>query len=382
MKLTDLTGEVHISAHHAKSFVSAWFRPEDKIVLMGQRTEKTGYMDTISQSLISSEFDDITDEDLRGLVFTEDGSKWNLYVGVCPVKEDVALQRRGKEDNILRVPGVWADLDVKEGCFSSREEIIQFLFSTIECQPSIVVASGSGGIHAYWKLSEGEDGSKDLAEYWWSYLDESAGDVKIDKLADLARVLRLPGSVYFPKKDSGSKVGKVEILYITGSEYSVAKLREVSTGAYSAKMERRKNLISSDANRRVDMDKFARDLLSAEGNRWTMYKAISELEDFVNQRMTWEEILTPHGWTFMRTLSDGSNEWARPGRSERSAVTDYEGSPVMSLLSSSEETGLADLKDAHLPITKYRCLLRLQFQDNEKDMVSYLVTRLREEGII
>lgn len=382
MKLTDLTGEVHISAHHAKSFVSEWFRPEDKIVIMGQRSEKTGNMDTISQSLLASEISDITDDDLRELVFTPDGSKWNLYVGVCPIKEDVELQRRGKEDNILRVPGVWADLDVKNGCFESREDIIQYLFGTIELPPSIVVASGSGGVHAYWKLAEGEEGSKDLAEYWWSYLDESAGDIKIDKLADLARVLRLPGSVYFPKKDSGSKVGKVEIMYLTGKEYTVKELHALSKSAYDAKMERRRKLISSDANRRVDMDRFARDLLSAEGNRWTMYRAISELEDYVNQRMDWSQILEPYGWTFMRHLSDGSNEWARPGRSERSAVVDYEGSPVMSLLSSSEETNLADLKDAHLPLTKYRVYLRLHFNDDEQEMVKHLIGKLKEEGII
>lgn len=381
MKLSDLTGEVHISAHHAKSFVSTWFEPEDKIVIVGQKTEKTGTLDTISQSMLASEFTEVTDADIESLVFTPDGTKYNLYIGVCPIKEDVGLQKRGKEENVQRIPGVWSDLDVKDGCFGSREEIINFLFG-LELQPSIVVASGSGGIHAYWKLAPGQEATKDLVEYWWSHLDESAGpDIKIDKLADLTRILRVPGSVYFPKKDSGSKVGKVEIMYLTGNEFTVAQIQSVSKAAYTAKHERRKRLINDDANRRVDMDRFARDLLS-EGNRWTMYRAISELEDFVNNHMSWAEILEPHGWTYMRQLRDGSHEWARPGRSERSAVVDFEGSPVMSLLSSSEDTGLSDLKDAQLPITRYRALLRLGFNDDEKSMVEYLVGRLREAGII
>jgi hypothetical protein len=55
---------------------------------------------------------------------------------------------------------------------------------------------------------------------------------------------------------------------------------------------------------------------------------------------------------------------------------DYEDSPVMSLLSMSEETGLADLKDAGINLTKYRVMLRLQYQDDEKKMVEHLVDRV------
>lgn len=383
MKLSDLTGEVKISAYHATTFVSTWFEPQDKIVVVGRRSEKTGNRDTLSQSMLAEDFCQIDDATLDSMIFDEDGSKWNLYLGVCPIIEDVTLTMRGNEENVTHVTGVWADLDVKEKGFGSQDEIITFLYS-LALRPTIVVASGSGGIHAYWKLAPGEKGNKELVERWWSYLDETAGpDISIDKLADLTRILRIPGTVYFPKPDSGSKVGAVEIMYKVDDTYTVQQIREVSEEAFKTKHERRKALINRDANRRMDMDGIARNMLGGlGGNRWKMWRAISELEGYVNERMSWAEILEPHGWKWQRTLRDGSNEWARPGRDERSAVVDFEDSPVMSLLSMSEETGMADLKDAHIPITKYRALLRLGFGDNEKDMISYLIGRLETDGII
>jgi hypothetical protein len=384
LKLSDLTGQVKISAHHARTLMGTWFDPEDKIVIVGRKSEKTGKNDTLSQSMTAAEFCEFTDEDLESLIFDEDGTKYNLYFGVCPVIEDVTLTKRGSEENVSHVPGVWADLDVKEKGFGSKEEIIQYLYG-LALRPTIVVGSGSGGIHAYWKLAPGEKGNKELVERWWSYLDEAAGpSISIDKLADMTRILRIPGTVYFPKPDSGSKVGAVEIMYKVDDTYTIDQITQVSQEAYDIKVARRRRLINQDANRRLDMDSFARNAMGGLGNnKWRMLRAISELEDYVNQKMEWAEILEPHGWKWQRTLSDGSNEWARPGRDERSAVVDYEDSPVMSLLSMSEETGLADLKDAHIPITKYRAFLRLQFgDDNEKDMVNYLIGRLEEEGII
>jgi hypothetical protein len=373
LKLSDLTGQVKISARHACTFVSTWFDPEDNICVVGRRSEKTGNLDTVSQSMKASEFCGMDDETLESLIFDGDGSKWNLYLGVAPIKEHVTLKQRGTEENVTHLTGVWADLDIKPESFLSRDEILQFLFS-LPHHPTIVVASGSGGIHAYWRLVEEEKGYKELAERWWAYLDEAAGDRKIDKLVDLTRILRIPGTVYFPKADSTAKIGSVEILYLTDSRLTIEQIISVTQEAFTKKHEKRKRLINEDANRRMNMDTFAASLLG--GNKWRMWRAISEIEDYVNNSISWAEILEPHGWKWQRTLRDGANEWARPGRDERSAVVDYEDSPVMSLLSMSEETGLADLKDAGINLTKYRVMLRLQYQDDEKKMVEHLVDRV------
>ncbi len=376
MKLSDLTGQVKISAYHATTFVSTWFEPTDKIVVVGRKSEKTGNLDTVSQSMTAEDFCKMDDETLESLIFDEDGNKWNLYLGVCPIKDDVSLTRRGTEDNVDYVTGVWADIDIKDGGFECQKDILDFLFS-LELPPTITNGSGSGGIHAYWKLAPGERGDKEVVERWWSHLDETAGERSIDKLVDLTRILRIPGTVYFPKANSGSKVGAVEILFKTANTYTIEQIKTVSEAAFKAKHEKRKRVIDTDKNRRMDMDNLAKDLLSGiSGNRWRMWRAISEMEDYVNQQIPWAEILEPYDWTWMRTLRDGSNEWARPGRKERSAVVDYDGSPVMSLLSSSEDTGLSDLLDARIPLTKYRVLLRLKYADEEEKMVTELADRV------
>jgi hypothetical protein len=382
LKLSDLTGEVKISTEHSHAFVRTWFAPEDKICIVGRRSEKVGKYDTVSQSMLAKDFLSMNDKMLESLIFDKDGTKWNLYFGIAPIKEDITLTQRGSEDNVAYVPGMYADIDVKDGGFSSQDEIIQFLFS-LTLTPTIVVGSGSGGVHAYWKLAPGEEGTKHLIERWWAYLDETAGEKNIDKLFDLTRILRIPGTVYFPKEGTGSKVGAVEILYLTGNTYTVEQVTEISSDAFQIKYDKRKKLISKDANARMEMDGVARELLSKRGkNQWQMWRAIAEVEDYVNDHMPWSEILLPYGWTHMRTLRDGSNEWARPGRKERSAVVDYEDSPVMSLLSSSPETGLEDLKDAGIPITKYRALLRLKFNDQDRTMVDFIIDKMEKDGFI
>lgn len=374
MKLSDYAGEVRISSNDAKNFVQSWFKADDKICISGLRSERTGSMDAVSQSMTAREFVSTTDDQsLQDTVLGEDGSKWNIYIQVCPIKEDVTLKQRGTKSNVDYVPGVWADLDVKEGGFSSQKEILDWL-NGLELLPTIVCSSGSSGVHAYWKLRWDEKGNEALVDSWWSYLDEMAGERKIDKLIDITRILRLPGTIRFPKKEETSgKLGAVSIIAIDPERrYSVTQVQEVSAEAMARKAAERKRTIQKIAERRAQVDEMARALIDTS-SRWGYLQAIAHVEDYVNENWQWANILEPHGWKYRRTLSDGSKEWARPGQSDRSAVVDFEGSPVMSLLSMSESTGLADLKDAGVPLTKYTVALRLMFNDDEAAMTQYVV---------
>lgn len=374
MKLSDYAGEVRISSNDAKNFVQSWFKADDKICISGLRSERSGSMDAVSQSMTAREFVATTDDkSLEDTVFGEDGSNWNIYIQVCPIKEDVTLKQRGTKSNVDYVPGVWADLDVKEGGFASQEEILKWL-NELDLLPTIVASSGSSGVHAYWKLRWDEKGNEALVDSWWSYLDEKAGERKIDKLVDITRILRLPGTIRFPKKEETSgKLGSVSIISIHPERrYSVSEIQEVSADAMARKAAERKRTIAKIAERRAQVDEMARGLIDSSG-RWGYLQAIAHVEDYVNENWQWAHILEPFGWKYRRTLSDGSKEWARPGQSDRSAVVDFEGSPVMSLLSMSEATGLADLKDAGVPLTKYTVALRLMFNDDEKRMTEYVV---------
>lgn len=374
MKLSDYAGEVRISSNDAKNFVQSWFKADDKICISGLRSERTGSMDAVSQSMTAREFVSTTDDkSLEDTVFGEDGSMWNIYISVSPIKEDVTLKQRGTKSNVDYVPGVWADLDVKEGGFSSQEEILKWL-NTLELLPTAVCSSGSKGVHAYWKLRWDEKGNETLVDSWWSYLDEMAGERKIDKLVDITRILRLPGTIRFPKKEETSgKLGSVSLISIHPERrYSVSQIQEVSAEAMARKAAERKRTIQKIAERRAQVDELARTMIDTDG-RWGYLQAIAHVEDYVNENWQWANILEPHGWKYRRTLPDGSKEWARPGQSDRSAVVDYEGSPVMSLLSMSESTGLSDLKDAGVPLTKYTVALRLMFNDDEKAMTKHVV---------
>jgi hypothetical protein len=386
MRLADKRGEIEISADLAKQYVKAWFKPTDLITIVGRRSVPTGNFDTITQTVVAKEFLEHLDNDsLQSIVFDSDGSSWNIYAGICPVKEELSIYRRGTKENIAYVPGLWADIDIKAGSFDTEQDIINWLHS-LDLQPTMICGSGSGGIHAYWRAHWTEQFDENLVERWWSYLDEKAGENRhIDKLIDSTRMLRLPGTVHFPKltsssSDASRKLGMVKIIELTGITYGTQQVMDISEGAYLRRGERRKRLVGEDAQRRIDGDALAKSLLSGQKpGRWKLLRAIAYVEDIVNDTYSWDEILAPMGWTWMKELRDGSNEWARPGRSERSAVVDFEGSPVMSLLSTSLETGLADLKDAGIHLSKYRVLLRLHFNDDIDALISAVIGRNNQQ---
>ena len=388
MRLADKRGEITISADLAKQYVQAWFRPDDLITIVGRRSVPTGNFDTITQTIVAKEFlSHLNDDALEAIVFDSDGSSWNIYAGICPVREELSIYRRGTKDNISYVPGLWADIDIKPDSFDTEKDILDWLHS-LDLQPTMICGSGSGGVHAYWRAHWTEQFDENLVERWWSYLDEMAGENRtIDKLIDSTRMLRLPGTVHFPKltsssSDASRKLGMVKIIELTGLTYGTQQVMDISEGAYLRRGERRKRLVGEDAQRRIDGDALAKSLLSDQKvGRWRLLRAIAYVEDIVNDTMTWHDILEPMGWTWMKELRDGSNEWARPGRSERSAVVDFEGSPVMSLLSTSTETGLFDLKDSGLALSRYRVYLRLHFNDDVNALISHVIgTGLSNRG--
>jgi hypothetical protein len=380
VRLADKRGEITISADLAKQYVQSWFRPDDLITIVGRRSVPTGNFDTITQTIVAKEFlSHLNDDALEAIVFDSDGSSWNIYAGICPVREELSIYRRGTKDNISYVPGLWADIDIKPDSFDTEKDILDWLHS-LDLQPTMICGSGSGGVHAYWRAHWTEQFDENLVERWWSYLDEMAGENRtIDKLIDSTRMLRLPGTVHFPKltsssSDASRKLGMVKIIELTGLTYGTQQVMDVSEGAYLRRGERRKRLVGEDAQRRIDGDALAKSLLSDQKvGRWRLLRAIAYVEDIVNDTMTWHDILEPMGWTWMKELRDGSNEWARPGRSERSAVVDFEGSPVMSLLSTSTETGLFDLKDSGLALSRYRVYLRLHFNDDVNALITAVI---------
>lgn len=389
MRFDTLAGTIDVDASTAARFIRAWFRGGDKVTVVATR-KKSPNRHHLMAAVYS--FEDLVedfestrgDEVLNGLVNGADGSQWNLYVQVCPALAELATPfKRGGDENVKCFRGPWVDLDVKESGFSSTEEALNFLRG-LEIWPTTVVTTGSGGVHAYWHLTDDLDpkDGRELMRGWYAYLAEEADkqSIKIDDLVDISRMMRLPGTIRWPKEEETLVSAPVELLYIAPeSEHVPAeKLREVCGDASKRRYERVKKTQTEDAQRRINTASVAKAALARAGEMsWPLLQAISRVEDLFNEAVSWDEILGSRGWNFIREDRDGRHEWGRPGRFEKSATTDWPESPdMMSLLSSAEDTGLLDLKEAGIALTKYRVALRLWFNDDETEIVNWTLQRI------
>lgn len=144
----------------------------------------------------------------------------NVYMGVCLRREKWPrktgkknidgtdeIEKRGRESNARSSMVVWMDLDFKGSHHKSEsktidKEVARKMLREFPLKPSIIVKSGGdqeSGVHVYWLLKEPALGAelrtvkainKALSKHFTGV--DSGADSKV---IDLARVLRLPGSV-------------------------------------------------------------------------------------------------------------------------------------------------------------------------------------------
>lgn len=397
MFLNELAGEITPDPRHLVSFVQAWYEPEDIVSLVAIPKDEFKHSNkrnkVLSQAVTVSDLVSSTVDDLIGLVMGQ-GIQYNMYLGINPLSSDhkISLHTRGDETVIREIYGVFIDFDVKDGCFGSKQEILDFLkqFSEKVFIPSIVVDNGTyGGIHAYWRFDladkqhiEGDE-ARELLQNWWSLISEQASmweqGVEIDRLIDLTRVSRMPGGIYWPSKVPGTnEVPVPDVIRVIGLDrrYPVDMIAKACEGAGQRYREKVKTIRKREEERMINTNEIVRDLLNVKagdriGNHWGLYAAIAYIEDIFNDLWTWEAILEPIGWKFLYEDREGRKIVARPGRQEKSATVDWNDSPnMMSLLSTSPETGLSDLKEVGAPLSKWRVALRLLWNDDEKQMTT------------
>lgn len=131
----------------------------------------------------------------------------NLFVSVCRFSGE---QR--KDTDCVAVPGLWADIDVKPGsptAIHTQDELRTVVRSFP--QTTMLVGTGSGGVHAYWLFDHPAVGAnvqrvRELMPAWLVKLSAKASEVlgreiRFDSVGDLARVLRLPGTVRWKSTD-------------------------------------------------------------------------------------------------------------------------------------------------------------------------------------
>lgn len=121
--------------------------------------------------------------------FCDDYKDQNLYFGAA-----TRDGKGGKKKNVISIPCVWAEIDYKDILEAKVQEIIdKFPF-----KPTIITKSG-GGVHLYFLLEKPVDlkRSNDVQKVNdWIRLELcKLGECKLDKVSDIPRVFRLPGTV-------------------------------------------------------------------------------------------------------------------------------------------------------------------------------------------
>lgn len=144
-------------------------------------------------------------------------AKTNTFFGVGLRKNVLQNNLRGGENDILAITTLYADIDIRSNAYSqtalpcSTYEAIEFL-NLLPLKPSIIVNSGNG-LHAYWLLDTPFkiQSTKDkeyiplIFKGWSKFVNANARERgwKLDNISDLARVLRVPGSINHKLKNGG-----------------------------------------------------------------------------------------------------------------------------------------------------------------------------------
>ena len=378
MKYSELVGDTRVDPLQTVKQITSLFDAEDKFVVVGMRQARiTTGQNVFSQTVVAKEFVEQLSgpgavDLLEGLSTGPDGANLDLYFSVATVDGDVPLNRRGEIDAIKNVKCAYVDLDVKRGSFESQEDAMAYLRKLP--QPTLITLSGSGGVHGFWRFTEplDADSAAEVQRSWYALLTERAEPIFIDRLIDASRVMRLAGGVRYPKAGE-SRLPAVSTVHWRNrnNRYDPAKLLEWSAAA----AERAEEKIKATRTREKQQRTAAPVCIEGDGD-WASILRIASIEETLNALLTWDEILCPSGWTFLRTDRVGRREWARPGSGSKSASTDYPGSPdILSLHSWSPDTGLSDLKEANIPLSKSRLAQRFLFADDYQKMVDWVLAQ-------
>lgn len=164
------------------------------------------------------------------------GKKTNVFFGVGLRNKILKNGLRGSEKDILCIGALYADIDVKGDAHAEKSlpettsEAASFL-NNLDIKPSIIVNSGNG-IHGYWLLKEpfnietNQDKSyivsifKGFGRY--INLEAKKRGWRIDNVYDLARILRVPGTINHKLKDGAM----CEVIESNLKRYSLEKFSQ------------------------------------------------------------------------------------------------------------------------------------------------------------
>ena len=135
----------------------------------------------------------------------------DAYFGIGLQEKDLGSKKRGGANTVASIPGFFADVDVGEKdagrLYPPTKEAALELIAKLPAKPTLIVDSGSG-FHCYWLFKEpwvfDTDAEREEAARYlkaWSHglrdfwKVNGAWDIDYSAAGDMARVLRVPGTL-------------------------------------------------------------------------------------------------------------------------------------------------------------------------------------------
>lgn len=281
-----------------------------------------------------------------------------IYARATTLAAPLEAGKRGGAADSLALPGLWSDIDIagpghktKEQLPRDTDEAVRIVEATGLPEPTAWVHSG-GGMYAWWWFDPialvGEDAelldrAKALSIRWQAALGKAAESLGLSYgtgVSDLARVLRIPGTI-------NRKPGCNQQAMLVTSDGPTYTFDQLEAAAADLEILR-------------EPEKPARPTTSTTSSTPSVPKQRTTSDpgpfDVLSEAATWADLFEPEGWALVGTEGDGAELWQRPGgTSEYSARCGHNGVPVAVI--HSESAGLPSGAGQHL--TKGRVFAHL-----------------------
>ncbi len=185
-----------------KTFIEDLYRdkPEGTYILLWTLPDKRSYwFDSVSKCVMD--------------FVEDDGMEKDIYIGTGLSPKDYGSNKRCKAEDIIGIPGLWADIDYQDKEAHKKDNLppdydsaIKFVKQDIPVEPSYIIHSGHG-IQVWWLFketwifddkNEGQEASELV--YKWNHTLRAKAQQKgwdIDSTVDLSRVFRVPGTINY-----------------------------------------------------------------------------------------------------------------------------------------------------------------------------------------
>lgn len=255
-----------------------------------------------------------------------------IYARATTLKEIPEEFHRGGIDHTSEFIGFWADLDIAGLGHKTDKPLppgIEECMAIVEVSglpaPTEWIHSG-GGTYPWWLLNTPYrvEGANDIAKMsadWQRVVElasEKLGFTYGAGIGDLARVLRIPGTVNRKVADAPTMC-EWRVDLSTSQPYDLRQLREALLASLS-RLEKPKPVVAPG---------FSAPAASVPGNR---------PGDAFNAATSWPQLLEADGAQVFRDRGIGYVEWTRPGKDRRdgmSATTGYMDSDVLKVFTDS-----------------------------------------------